>query len=385
MADGSISSERMSLLSGRETQSSEQQISCLRRQRLAAVFKSNRCNQLFRMAVLSLLLLFAAYIVYTTTALPLENRHSHGLKLRVFHDEGSMEPVLPVDFPDPAIIQDEEGTWYAFSTNSAGKNIQVAKANSSDPFEKWGVLDIDALPQKSWTSGSNTWAPDVKRLDDGSYIMYFSGEVPDSHQHCIGVARSESIAGPYVPEPVPWVCPQDEGGAIDAAGFYDRDTGKRYVVYKVDGNSKGGFSPCGTGVDDPNLTTPLMLQRVAPDGTTKIGDPVQIMDRIASEDGALVEAPELTQRDDGTYVLFFSSHCFQDPKYDIKYAWSRHINGPYIRGSEVLLKTPDFELNGPGGMGSGRLEDGDEIMAFHAYCQDMARCLYISRYGRAWY
>lgn len=384
MADEAISSERAPLLEGQDGQHNRfHQRRCSHRRIRAALVeeKPRRCEHLFRMTIFSILLLFAAYIVYTSAAPSLATRR-HDLRLEVLHGEGRMDPVLPVNFPDPAIVQDEEGTWFAFSTNSAGKNIQVAKAHGNDPFGQWGLLDIDALPGKSWTSGKNTWAPDVKRLEDGSYIMYFTGEVPNSHQHCIGVARSDRIAGPYLPEPVPWACPRQQGGAIDAAGFFDNDTGKRYVVYKVDGNSKGEFTTCGTGVDDPELKTPLMLQEVEADGSTKIGAPVQIMDRIASEDGALVEAPELTKRDDGTYVLFFSSHCFFDPKYDIKYAWSKNIEGPYTRGPETLLRTPDFELNGPGGMASGRMENGDEVMAFHGYCKDNARCLYISRYGK---
>jgi len=388
MADGGISSERTPLLDGGAVVEHRERVvhaeeRCSHRRRLPSTFKTRRFQYFFRMTIFSLVVLFATYVVYTTAAPPLETRHRHGLRLDVLHAEVPMEPVLPMDFPDPTIIQDEDGTWHAFSTNSAGKNIQVARANGFGPLGAWTRLDVDALPDKSWTSGRNTWAPDVKRLDDGSYIMYFSGELPNSHQHCIGVARSDSIAGPYEPLPEPWACPRGEGGAIDAAGFYDEDTGRRYVVYKIDGNSKSGYSPCGTGVDDPKLKTPLMLQEVESDGVTKIGKPVDILDRIAAEDGALVEAPELTKRDDGTYVLFFSSHCFQDPRYDIKYAWSKHIHGPYVRGSQALLQTPDFQLNGPGGMSSGRSNNGDEIMAFHAYCQDKARCLYLTRYGAA--
>ncbi|CRK23815.1 hypothetical protein BN1708_018068, partial [Verticillium longisporum] len=49
-----------------------------------------------------------------------------------------------------------------------------------------------------------------------------------------------------------------------------------------------------------------MLQEVGPDGFTKIGNPVQILDRTEA-DGPLVEAPDIVRLEDGTYVLFFSS------------------------------------------------------------------------------
>lgn len=337
------------------------------------------------MAVLSTLLCLALFVLYATAAPTSSSQTNfHGLQLVIDHDDDAMKPSLPVDFPDPSVVQDYNGTWYAFATNSGGVNVQVAQSADSDPFSEWSRLDIDAMPDKSWTSGRNTWAPDVRALPDDSFIMYFSGELPDTHQHCVGVARSDSITGPYKPDPQPWVCPRDKGGAIDASGFFDEDTGRRYVVYKIDGNSKPGFSPCGTGVNDPSLRTPLMLQEVSVlDGATKKGNPVELLDRIASEDGALIEAPELQRLGDGTYVLFYSSHCFNDPRYNIKYAWSTSVTGPYRRAAKPLLQTSDFTLRGPGGVTTGRTDDGDDFIGFHGYCEDNGRCLYIAEWKEA--
>ncbi|KAM0558578.1 hypothetical protein ACHAPJ_004773 [Fusarium lateritium] len=171
--------------------------------------------------------------------------------------------------------------------------------------------------------------------------MYFSGEHPEG-RHCIGVARSKNSTGPYTMDPEPFNCPRDEGGAIDPAGFVDESTNKRYVVYKVDGNSLNDGSP-----------TPIRLQRVSSkDGSTPIGKPLTIMDRIASEDGPLVEAPNLVRTQDGKYLLFFSSHMYTDDAYDVKYAIADKIEGPYVRGPAPFLKTPALGLNGPGGDGT---------------------------------
>lgn len=54
--------------------------------------------------------------------------------------------------------------------------------------------------------------------------MYFSALTSqDTKKHCIGVAASKSIKGPYTPKDKPLACPLDQGGAIDAAGFQDDD------------------------------------------------------------------------------------------------------------------------------------------------------------------
>ncbi|CAG9999762.1 unnamed protein product [Clonostachys byssicola] len=327
-------------------------------------------------AVLSALLGFL-YLSACASSNPLLPRGGRSLNLNVV-DNGGLGWRMPFDFPDPSVIRGRDGRWYAFATEGNGRPIQVAYAD--DCFGQWHLLDHNPLEHSSWTSGRNTWAPDVRELNDGSYIMYFTGEVPNSHRHCIGIARSWDILGPYRPDPSPWICPWDQGGAIDASGFVDPGSGDRYVVYKVDGNSRGAPTPCGTGVDDPNMRTPIMLQRVGSDGSTKLGGPIEILNRVPHLDGALVEAPNLSRRRDGTYVLFYSSHCFQDPRYDVKYAYSDRIEGPYTRAGGPLLRAPYYGLRAPGGATSSVDEHGHEFLVFHGDCGDSRRCLYSAQY-----
>ncbi|KAK1672589.1 family 43 glycosyl hydrolase [Colletotrichum godetiae] len=288
-----------------------------------------------------------------------------------------LTPKINTDFPDPALVQGDDGLWYSFATNGNGKNIQVAKATQISG--SWELLDNDALPNVGWATGSNTWAPDVRRLDNGSFIMYYSGEVKDGGgRHCIGVGISDIVTGPYKPTSEPWVCPFDQGGAIDAAGYYDEPTKKRYVVYKVDGNNVGNGGDCNNGVE-PLVDTPIMLQEVEADGISKVGDPVQILSRTAA-DGPLVEAPDLVRTEDGLYILFFSSFCFNSDNYNVNYATSRNIKGPYQRPSRMLLKTGDFNLTAPGGATSVA---GGGQMLFHGNCPETApqRCMYQTTYS----
>jgi beta-xylosidase len=160
----------------------------------------------------------------------------------------------------------------------------------------------------------------------------------------------------------PFACPDVNtlGGAIDPDGFLDESTGKRYVVYKTDGNSIGHGGLCGNMVA-PIVPTPLMLQEVAADGITPIGGAVQLLDRD-DLDGPLIEAPSLYRSEEGIYFLFFSSNCFTTPLYDVSYATATNIYGPYTKSSRPLLVTSDAELTAPGGMD---IVKGGPLVLFH--------------------
>lgn len=140
------------------------------------------------------------------------------------------------------------------------------------------------------------------------------------------------------------------GGAIDPAGFIDPSSGAVYLTYKIDGNSLGGGGPCGNA--DGSHSTPLILQQVSPkDGTTPIGRAVKILDRDAG-DGPLVEAPSLARSNDGTYILFFSSNCYNTEWYDVSYATAKNIRGPYTKSKKPLLRSGDRGgmMKSPGGI-----------------------------------
>ncbi|KAK0731882.1 glycoside hydrolase family 43 protein, partial [Lasiosphaeris hirsuta] len=284
-----------------------------------------------------------------------------------------------LDFPDPSITFDPQThEWYAFATQGNGHNTQAAR--SASLHGPWTFLpDVDLLPAPGpWVDPvhPDIWAPDVHYLAaTDSFVLYYSGLHANSPHHCIGTATAPNMTGPYTAAAEPFACPLDGGGAIDAAGFVDEAMHKRYVVYKVDGSSKGPGGPCGNG-DPPGFPTPIMLQEVDyADGVTRVnGDapPAVLLDRDPALDGPLVEAPSLAKVN-GTYVLFFSSHCYNVPEYDIKYATAAHVAGPYVRQAEVMGKGSDtFKLEATGGASSVA---GGGTMVLHANCP-AGRCLY---------
>ncbi|KAL9122170.1 MAG: hypothetical protein Q9187_001271 [Circinaria calcarea] len=282
-------------------------------------------------------------------------------------------PVISVNFPDPAIIQDPvDNSWYAFSSGSAGKNVPVAR---STDFSTWNVIEgFDAVPQLGkWSTGANVWAPDVVQLADGTFVLYYSAvSTQDPAHHCIGAATSKTAKGPYTALDNSIACLTSQGGAIDPAGFADSD-GRQYVVYKIDGNSIGPGGNCGNG-NGPNLVdTPIMLQEVSTrDGFTLIGSPLPILHR-GDADGPLVEAPSLVRVPNAQaqggwmYILFFSSNCYSGSLYDTSYAVS--VNGirnggqPYAKAGKALLVTGTQGLYAPGGLDVS-VEGGKVV--FHA-------------------
>jgi beta-xylosidase len=279
-------------------------------------------------------------------------------------------PVVTDNFPDPAIIY-HDGVSYAFATNNRGIGpygmIHVQIATSTDN-QTWTVMEgVDALPSLGiWETGAGVWAPDVVELDDGSFVMYYADSTTFAPQHhCVGVATSTSITGPYTPLDQPFACPDVNalGGAIDPDGFLDESTGRRYVTYKVDGNSLGHGGACMNSVA-PIVPTPILLQEVDTDGITLIGEAVEILDRD-NFDGPLIEAPSLHLSDEGIYFLFFSSNCFTTPLYDTSYATATNITGPYTKSGRPLLVTGDGpNLLGPGGMD---IIKGGNMILFHGH------------------
>ncbi|KAK3678023.1 hypothetical protein LTR78_002118 [Recurvomyces mirabilis] len=255
------------------------------------------------------------------------------------------------NFPDPGIIRVADG-WHAFSTNALynGTPIHVQIAHTPD-FMTWTLrASVDAMPKLApWVDTLNprVWAPDVVQLADGSFMMYYTAAyVRNTKLHCVSFATSKNVDGPYVDAKVePWTCPVAQGGAIDPSGYLNAD-GTRWVVYKIDGNAIGHGGSCGNTVR-PIVQTPIMLQQVAADGHSKIGNPIQLISNDL-DDGPVVEAPALAYLD-GKYVLFFSSNCFATSLYDVSYAIASDIRGPYRKGGPLYV-TGNMGMYAPGGL-----------------------------------
>merc|ERR1711971_115391 len=108
---------------------------------------------------------------------------------------------------------------------------------------------VESFPQDSpaqsaggWAKPYTSWAPDVIQLSDGSFAMYYASEINGGGRqpHCLGLARNGNDPnGPYTDgSSYSFICPADQGGAIDPEAFVD-DDGSLYLAYKIDGPFSG--------------------------------------------------------------------------------------------------------------------------------------------------
>jgi arabinan endo-1,5-alpha-L-arabinosidase len=264
-------------------------------------------------------------------------------------DDGP-NPVIDDDFPDPDVLEVDD-VYYAYATEGNLRNVRVAR--STDLLE-WEPLP-DALPElPSWIIPGKTWAPEVTEIAPGQYVLYFTATNFRPTLQCVGVATATSPEGPFtvVGEGM-LVCPEEEGGAIDASTFLDAD-GTRYLLWKNDGNC------CG-------LDTWLQIAPLSADGLTLAGPTTKLVQQDQPWEGNLVEAPTLVERD-GTYTLLYSANDYGGPAYAIGWATASSVLGPYTKGEEPLLTTAEVpEYVGPGGQDVVVGPDGEDQLVFHSW------------------
>jgi arabinan endo-1,5-alpha-L-arabinosidase len=263
----------------------------------------------------------------------------------------SGNPVIDQDFPDPDVLQ-VDGTYYAYATNGQNRNVQVA---TSTDLETWEVLSEDALPElPSWVIPGKTWAPDVTQIDS-TFVMYPTTTNFEPTFQCIAVATADSPEGPFeIVGDEMLVCPEDEGGAIDASTFLDED-GTRYLLWKNDGNC------CGKD-------TWLYIAPLSDDGLSLAGEATRLVKQDLPFEGNLVEAPTLVERD-GTYVLMYSANDYGSDAYAIGYATADSPTGPFTKSEEPLLTTDASggKYVGPGGQDVVTAPDGSDRLVFHSW------------------
>ena len=281
-----------------------------------------------------------------------------------FDGETFTNPVIARNFPDPHVIR-ADGQYFAYSTTSAGANIRYAR---SPDLVEWVIVG-EALPDLASWSGLTplfsdvpheaTWAPAVAQVGDG-FVMYYTTPALDmprpDHRpsQCIGVATSDSPAGPFVDSSAaPIVCQSDLGGSIDATHFAD-DDGTQYLLWKNDGNC------CG-------IPTRFYIQELSDDGLELVGEPTDMgVSNDLLWERFVIEAPTLWKNDE-TYYLFYSGNDFSSAEYAVGYATSAEVLGPYVDAEENPILRTLPPAAGPGHQSLVADRDGDLWMTYHAW------------------
>ena len=282
-----------------------------------------------------------------------------------------------VSCPDPAIINQEKNahlTWYLYCTGDPlNSNDLDASGNlvghlitsfRSDDLIHWDYIGDVFKTRPAWVDPTtNLWAPAVKYLN-GKYYLYYVAPATASplNGSAIGVATSDSPAGPWTdsgkpvvaPEAAPCCGPDSRRAVIDPEVVAD-DNGQLYITY---GSFFGGISG----------------RKLSADGLTS--DPateVQVTIDNRYEGGSIL-------KHDGHYYLFVSAtNCCNGPLtgYSVFVGRSDYPLGPYTDKQGISLLdpstggTPAIAANGnrwvgPGGNVVFQDATGKDYTLYHA-------------------
>jgi hypothetical protein len=227
-------------------------------------------------------------------------------------------PVYTGDFPDPSMGV-VNGTYWAYSTGSAGRNLQVM---SSNDLHSW-TGPVDPLPKlPAWASAGRTWAPGV--LPRGStFLMYYTVHDASLGVQCISVATSSVPGGPFTDtSQAPLICQTTNGGSIDPNPYVDPTTSKLYLLWKSDDNSLG-----------LGHLTHLWGQQLTIDGLSLVpGQPSLLLTQSAAWQSPAIEGPAMI-RAGATYFPFYGANNFDSASSGIGYATSLSPLGPFTNRS----------------------------------------------------
>ena len=223
---------------------------------------------------------------------------------------------------DPSIIRAEDGTFYIYGSH-------MAAAKSTDLIQ-WTLISRDAqagctlvenvqeqMKEALTYARTNTfWAPDVQRLKDGRYYLYYCTCEGSSPLSMLGVAVSDSPEGPFenlgvfLKSGYPGYNATVYPNVVDPCVFFDQE-GRLWMVY---GSYSGGIYILEMDVE---TGFPLPGQNYGK--------------KLLGKNHARIEGPYiLYSPDTGYYYLFLSfGGLGADDGYNIRVCRSRAPDGPY--------------------------------------------------------
>lgn len=260
------------------------------------------------------------------------------LSLTACKNKEKLKADIPVEIEfqevsvhDPSIVKGEDGVYYIF-----GSHLAVAKTEDlmNWTYVNQGVKDDNTVIPNvykemkeafEWSHSNTFWAPDVVRLEDGKYCMYYCNCQGDAPLSCLGTAVSSSVQGPYENQGIMLksgmeAAALDEDGdmyqaaidpnAVDPNVFYDKE-GRLWMVY---GSYSGGIF-----IKEMDGKTGLPLES----GYGK---------KLLGGNHLRIEAPYIIYNNEtGYYYMFLSfGGLDSDGGYNIRVCRSESPDGPYV-------------------------------------------------------
>jgi len=265
-------------------------------------------------------------------------------------DELLVPPLLSTSVHDPSVIK-VDNAYYVF-----GSHLAAAK---SEDLRNWRLLESRVhngnrlIPNVyteleetfAWAETDTLWAPDVTRLADDRFYMYYCACRGDSPLSALGIAVANDVEGPYenlgiiLQSGGMWAPDQTiydanvHPNVVDPHVFYDAE-GKLWMVY---GSYSGGIFILEL---DPETGFPFPDQ-----GYGK---------KLAGGNHSRIEGPYILYNQTTGYYYLFLSFGGLDARggYNIRVARAQNPDGPYFdaQGQDMI------DAHGPRGK---YLEDQD--------------------------
>ena len=271
--------------------------------------------------------------------------HGRAAPQETRHAASYTNPVLPGDYPDPSVIRVGREYW---ATATTSQWAPIFPLLHSTDLVNWRLVGSVFHTPPSWSAGSY-WAPEISE-DGGRFFVYYTARKRNGPL-CVAVADAARPQGPYT-DRGPLVC--QEVGSIDAAPVRD-ENGRRYLVWKEDGNSR-------------KLPTPLWAQPMSDDGRTLVGEKQELLRNEAHWEAHLVEGPFILRRGDWFYMFYSADACCgRRCDYKLGVARAQRLLGPWERHprNPILAANAHWKCPGHGSIVTDPRQR--TFLLYHAY------------------
>lgn len=269
-------------------------------------------------------LMLLVHIFFTTSATTVLSSRPE-----LVNRQSLKNPIADGWYADPDGLKFGDEYWVYTTISIAFANQTYFDAFSSTDLQTWThhprIFDVEngaSAWARTWL-----WAPcTIER--NGVYYFYYTANNPIANEVTagIGVAAASTPGGPFFDiSDTPVVSTHIHGAdAMDQQVFVD-DDGKYYLVWG------------GSGANIAPLNDDMASLSSWPDG----GGPKDI-----TPDQGYGEGPFLMKHS-GTYYFMWSENGYGTPDYQVAYAMSDSITGPFNRIG-VILSKDGVVADGPG-------------------------------------
>jgi len=270
------------------------------------------------------------------------------------------DPIMS-NLADPFILAASDGYYYLYGT-STNRNGIFASWRSLDLIN-WEPLGIVFSYEPGSWAYTNFWAPEVLERD-GQFYLFFTARERGTNRLHIGLATSNSPAGPFVDARGGPLLGLDFAN-IDGSPFID-DDGRIFLYFSRDcsENIVSGLHRSDIYVIELDeyfnpISDPMFLL-----------SPTQRWELANVQPGwRWVEAPSVIQID-GKYFMTYSANPYWSFEYAIGVATSTSPTGPFVKyvNNPIVRGNMEQGISGPGHNSIFTSHDGMRTyIAYHVH------------------